>query len=303
MRCSFNGICKTNTIAVILFLAAGFLFAGCDKGKKPYEEAEALFNKSDYAAAKIKASEVVQNAPNSKYLSQARVILENVEKIESISKAAAASIEEGDYEKGIAAYSEVLTLAPHDKIVVASKEKAEKVLNEVEFATKMGETERKAILNSLKIKFLKGEEKLMEDERGGSSCFPTIDFQIMNNTPYPIKIYSAIVKYSYYSEYYYYGRNYQNEPLAKDSITLNNIVKKDGVSKVFTSLSKFGLNSCRTKGPHAYLGGWGDIIGVELTLQTSIGQIFKKGAIAQPGSPYIDKGIRKHVDKSGVSQY
>ena len=34
--------------------------ASCDTGKKPYEEAEALFSQSKYSAAKSRAEEVVK---------------------------------------------------------------------------------------------------------------------------------------------------------------------------------------------------------------------------------------------------
>lgn len=110
MRCSFNGSCKTKTMAAILFLAAGLLFAGCDKGKKPYEEAEALFNKSDYAAAKSKAAEVIQNAPQSEYLAQAKALYEKVGKIEGLFKSASEAAKNREYNKAIKNYEEVLAL-------------------------------------------------------------------------------------------------------------------------------------------------------------------------------------------------
>lgn len=123
---------KMKTIAAILFLAAGFLFAGCDKGKKPYEDAEMLFGKSDYAAAKSKAAEVIQNTPKSKYLPQARAILEKIERVESLSKMATVSIEKGDYVNGIEIYNEILSIHPDNKIIVSARHDAEITLLRLE---------------------------------------------------------------------------------------------------------------------------------------------------------------------------
>ena len=66
-------------IGILLFLSC-VLIASCDTGKKPYEEAEALFNQSKYSAAKSKAEEVIKNAPKSKYAPMAQAIVEKIEK-------------------------------------------------------------------------------------------------------------------------------------------------------------------------------------------------------------------------------
>lgn len=106
-----------------LLLSICVLVAACDKGKKPYEEAEALFNKSDYAAAKNKAVEVVQNAPKSKYLAQAKTLYEKVEMIEAIFKTAEDAAQVGDYEKAIKDYNEILALDPKSPKAVSNLRK------------------------------------------------------------------------------------------------------------------------------------------------------------------------------------
>lgn len=86
---------------LILFLSA------CDKGKAPYQEAEKAFAESNYSLAKIKVLEVVQNAPQSKYLSQAKAIYEKVDQIELLFKSAEDAEKAEDYKKAIEAYQEV----------------------------------------------------------------------------------------------------------------------------------------------------------------------------------------------------
>lgn len=71
---------KTNfAICFLLFLSFIFM-ASCDKGKKPYEEAEVLFNQSKYSAAKSKAEEVIKNSPKSKYAPMAKEMVEKIDK-------------------------------------------------------------------------------------------------------------------------------------------------------------------------------------------------------------------------------
>lgn len=97
-------------IAVLIVMSLSLV--ACDKGKKPYEEAEVLFSKSDYDATKSKAAEVVQNAPKSKYLAQAKALYEKVEKIEALFITASDAAKTGDYDKAIKNYSEILALDP-----------------------------------------------------------------------------------------------------------------------------------------------------------------------------------------------
>ncbi|HLB05789.1 MAG TPA: hypothetical protein VJL62_03635, partial [Thermodesulfobacteriota bacterium] len=99
-------------MAVLMMLVLSITLTACDKGKKPYEEAETLFNKSDYAAAKSKAAEVMQNAPSSKYIAQAKAIYEKVEKIELLFKNAGEAVQGADYGKAIKEYEGVLALDP-----------------------------------------------------------------------------------------------------------------------------------------------------------------------------------------------
>ena len=70
---------KNFAICFLLFLSFIFI-ASCDRGKKPYEEAEALFNQSNYSAAKSKAVEVIKNAPKSKYAPMAKEMVEKIDK-------------------------------------------------------------------------------------------------------------------------------------------------------------------------------------------------------------------------------
>lgn len=291
------------SIAVVLMSLYCILLVGCDKGKEPFNKAKTLFDVSDYKAARSAAETMQTSFPDSKYVSESRALIEKITKIEGLISTGNKSIEDGDYEKGITAYKEALTLAPQDKIVAASKEKAEKVQKEVEEFAAKKEPEKKEILSGLTIKVIKAGEKWVENDRGGEGCFPTVDFQMMNNTPYHAKIFSAEVQYSYWSlvgARYSQQRRWDKIPIAKDTITLNNIVVKNGRSKQFTSLAKYGFSNCRTTGPDADYGGWDTAIVVEFTLETSIGQIYRKGVIAKPGSPYSDsKGNNKYVDKSG----
>ncbi len=64
-------------IGILLFLSC-VLIASCDTGKKPYEEAEGLFNQSKYSAAKSKAEEVIQKAPKSRYAPMANAMVEKI---------------------------------------------------------------------------------------------------------------------------------------------------------------------------------------------------------------------------------
>lgn len=116
MKAAFR---KAATILLI-----GSVIIACDKGKKPYEEAEALFNKSDYAAAKNKAVEVVQNAPKSAYLAQAKALYEKVEKIEVLFNDTGEAGQKGDYKKAITGYSEILTIDSKSPKAVEGLEKA-----------------------------------------------------------------------------------------------------------------------------------------------------------------------------------
>src|SRR4030067_1271741 len=68
----------------ILLFSSCVLIASCDRGKKPYEEAEVLFSQSNYSAAKSKAVEIVQNAPKSKYAPMAKAMVEKIDKCDSV---------------------------------------------------------------------------------------------------------------------------------------------------------------------------------------------------------------------------
>lgn len=118
---------KRKTLTLLLMLALGFIFDGCDKGKKPYEEAEALFNKSDYASTKSKVAEVLQNASNSKYLAQAKAIYEKVEKIETLFKAADEAVQATDYKKAIKDYEEILALDGKSPKALEGLEKSQRI--------------------------------------------------------------------------------------------------------------------------------------------------------------------------------
>ena len=77
---------RTNfAICFLLFLSV-IIIASCDRGRKPYEEAEALFSQSNYSAAKSKAEEVINNAPKSKYAPMAQAIVEKIDKADNAMK-------------------------------------------------------------------------------------------------------------------------------------------------------------------------------------------------------------------------
>lgn len=277
------------------------------KGEFEGEPFEKIKDKIVATQTKTKQKDLFEGSVNS-LKKEAKIeiddaLIEKITKIEGLISTGNKSIEEGDYEKGITAYKEALTLAPQDKIVAASKEKAEKVQKAVEEFAAKKEPEKKEILKGLEIKVVKAEEQWLKDDRGGESCYPTVDFKVINNTPYHVKVYSAEVQYSYYShEYdrYVQDRRWIKKPLSKDSIILNNTVKKDGSSKLFTSLAKYGFDNCRTTGRYAGSGVWDTLIAVEFTIETSMGQIYRNGKMTAPGTPYLDdKGRDTQVGKSG----
>lgn len=101
---------KSRLAIKCLLIAVSMFIVSCDKGKKPYEDAEVLLNKSDYSGAKAKAMEVVQNAPKSKYLTQAKTLYLKVENIEGLFNAAAEAVQAGDYKKVINDYEGILAL-------------------------------------------------------------------------------------------------------------------------------------------------------------------------------------------------
>lgn len=73
------------TIGILLLLSC-ILIASCDKGKKPYEEAEVLFNQSNYPAAKSKAEDVIKNSPKSEYAPMAKAMVEKIDKADDAMK-------------------------------------------------------------------------------------------------------------------------------------------------------------------------------------------------------------------------
>lgn len=102
----------TRIVTPILIFTLIILLSACDKGKKPYEEAEALLNQSEYSAAKNKAQEIIQNFPKSKYASLANAIIEKVDKILNALSEAEQAIQGKDYSKAIKSYEDVLALDP-----------------------------------------------------------------------------------------------------------------------------------------------------------------------------------------------
>lgn len=243
----------------LIILQMCLVLSACDKGEKPYDEAEALFNSSDYAAAKNKAVEVIEKAPKSKYLAQATELIQKIDKIEKLLQTGQADIENGDYEKGIGAYKDVLLLDPNNKMAAESKQKAEAILSEI---TQMeSEGGKQARIDGLIIKVTKAEANWMKNERGERSRFPSIEFKVVNNTPYHVKVYSAEIQYSYHMMY---GFERDSGNLYLDHITLNKTVPK-GRDTIVASLSKYGMN------PPVYI--WSIYADIELT--TSIGKFHR----------------------------
>lgn len=93
----------------LIILLITIVLSACDRGKKPYEEAEALFNKSEYAAAKKKAAEASLNT-NSKYHDRAKALYEKIEKMEDSIKQVNEAVQIGDYTTAIKSYEEILVL-------------------------------------------------------------------------------------------------------------------------------------------------------------------------------------------------
>lgn len=244
------------SIAVVLMSLCCILLVGCDKGKKPYEEAEVQFNKSDYATAKAKAQEVIQNAPNSKYLPQASAILEKVEKIESLSKVAAASIEDGDYEKGIAAYKEVLLLDPNNKKAFEAKQSGEALLAE----TPKSDDEKKLAKKGMSVKVIEGYVTEKRTERGEYATFPSLDIKVINKSPYHVKLLSAEIQYLYLNV---------RQSLYLDQIDINRILKKESESNPIQSESKLGIQ---------YRGFATPVFATYLCINTNVGKICTAGA-------------------------
>lgn len=105
--------------ALFIFLLASIVFlSACDKGKTPYQEAEKAFAESNYSLAKIKVLEVVQNAPQSKYLSQAKTIYERVDQIELLFKSADDAEKAEDYKKAIEAYQKIVDIDAKSPLAV-----------------------------------------------------------------------------------------------------------------------------------------------------------------------------------------
>jgi len=115
MKALINERYKRKRLAGLLLLALGLSLSACDKGKKPYEEAEAQFSKSDYAAAKSKAAEVVQNSPQSKYVAQAKGLNEKITRVEVLLSTAKEALQIEDYKQAIKNYEEILSVKNNPK--------------------------------------------------------------------------------------------------------------------------------------------------------------------------------------------
>lgn len=270
-------VCMTSafrrTAAILLI---GLLMSACDKGKKPYEEAETMFNKSDYAAAKSRAAEVAQNAPNSKYLPQAKAILEKVEKIESLSKLATISIGEGNYEKGAKTYKEVLALAPNDKAAKEGLQSAEVILSEVK------ETGNTAVLDAKDARIIINVKKadFMRDETGkrlppSGLYIPFVDFTVENNRNDAIKLSSVEIRHAMVVDADLLARSepVYTQTLQDETMPLNIILPKGKTTKSITSISENGSRrgvSIADRIPAAI---------IEILLSTNEGKVYRKVGI------------------------
>lgn len=121
---------KTRLATGCLLLLVSIALMSCDKGKKPYEEAEALLSKSDYSGAKAKAMEVVQNEPNSKYVTQANAIIEKVDKINGLMQKGDTLFQKGDYEAALESYKGILSLESNAPDALMAISKVKKAIDE-----------------------------------------------------------------------------------------------------------------------------------------------------------------------------
>lgn len=72
---------KFKTQILVVAILISFIFA-CDRGKEPYEKAKDLFESSDYVTAKTIAESILRDYPKSKYISEARTLIDKVNAIE-----------------------------------------------------------------------------------------------------------------------------------------------------------------------------------------------------------------------------
>lgn len=259
-----------------LLLALGLTLSACDKAKKPYEEAESLFNKSDYGSAKSKAAEVAQKAPNSKYLPQARAILEKVEKIESLSKTATVSIEKGDYETGIKAYKETLSLASNDKTAAEGIRSAEAILSEAK------ETGNTNILDAKDARIIINVKKadFMRDETGkrlppSGLYIPFVDFTVENNRDNAIKIHSAEIRHRMVTDADLMAKSepVYTQILSDEKIPYNMILPKGKATKTISSITENGSRRC------TFIADRIPVAIIEILLSTSEGKVYRKVGI------------------------
>lgn len=159
-------------IGVLLFLSCIFI-ASCDIGRRPYKEAEALFNQSDYSAAKSKAAELIQTFPESKYIPIANTLIEKVNKIETSLKMAEQAEQKQDYKNAMMYYKEILAIAPKSSKAFEAIKHIEDIesmfsdlksmafinLSESDIMTKFGRPDRVVRFGPSEVRFIYGETR------------------------------------------------------------------------------------------------------------------------------------------------
>ncbi len=255
-------------------------------GKINFKEAEVLFNNSNYADAKTKAQEVIKNSPSNDFFANANELIQKINHIEELIQSGDSEIKNGNYEKGMEFYEKVLLLDPNNKTVAQSKLNIENVLSEIKQYEVQGNKKK----DGLVIKVIEARRKELESERGMIGCFPAIVFKVLNNTQYPVKIY--LVKIKYHKSLASYGaradaeRSFEemkDKILFVDSRDLNKVLLKGTETKIISSTSERGSEwGCNQF-------NWNNINHlVELSIDTSLGEIYMEGYIVLPGKVYSE---------------
>lgn len=163
---------KNFAIGFLLFLSFIFI-ASCDSGRRPYKEAEALFNQSNYSAAKSKAAELIQTFPESKYIPMANLLIEKVDKIETSLKMAEQAEQKQDYKNAMMYYKEILAIAPKSSKTLEAVKHIEDIesmfsdlkmmtymgVSENEITSKFGRPDRVVKFRPIEIRFIYGETR------------------------------------------------------------------------------------------------------------------------------------------------
>lgn len=250
-------------------------------GKINFKEAEVLFNNSNYADAKTKAQEVIKNSPSNDFFANANELIQKINHIEELIQSGDSEIKNGNYEKVIEFYEKVLLLDPNNKTVTKLKQNIENVLSEIKQYEVQGNKKKEG----LTIKVIKARRKGGESEIGSRGCFPAIEFKVLNNTTYPVKIYSVKIKYHkrLMPNAWRPINEIRDKIIFVDSRDLNKVLLKGTETKIISSTSEIGSEGDCDR------FNWNDVIHlVELSIDTSLAEIYMEGYIVLPGEVYSE---------------